>query len=283
MTNEDLPPSILAKAFALLQAFTSERRVMRLSEIARYSGLPKSTVHRLLARLIELGAIENHRAGYRIGAMMLQIGTTTPAMGMRDVAAPHLVALHLRTGLTVHLGVLREFDVMILDRVARRNPPSSPSRMGARLPANCTALGKMLLAHEDLDDLAMFLPRPMRALTSASITDVDTLISELREVRASGVARDLQETGAGVASIAAPLTVMGSAVGAVSIAHPVDAQQAAGLETILRDSVGRISSELWAALSKGRVHWFPHEIDDESGPSMSAGARADALRSGTTR
>lgn len=261
MGTDQIPPSILAKAFTLLRAFEPNRRVMSLSEIGRASGLSKSTVHRLLARLVELGAIEHHRSGYRIGLTMLQISAAAPAMGMRDVATPFLAALHQRTGLAVHLAVLRQFDVVVLERFSRRNVLSSPSGVGSRLPANCTALGKVLLSQEDLDDLAMFLPHPMPAMTVASITDVGKLMAELRDVQESGVARESQEAQPGVACIAAQVEVMGSTVAAVSVAYSAGCSPPPSLASALRDTTTRIASEVWVALVQGRAHWFPYEID----------------------
>ncbi len=262
MVNDDNPPSILAKAFALLQVFGPEQRVMSLSEIGRAAGLPKSTVHRLLARLIELGAIEHHRSGYRIGIAMLQIGATAPAMGLREVASPFLAALHHRTGLTVHLAVLRQFDVVVLERITRRSLPLTGAGVGSRLPANCTALGKVLLAHEDLDDLEMFLPRPMPALTAASVTDVDRLAAELHDIHRSGSAREAHQARPGMACIASPIVVMGSAVAAMSVAFHAGAQPGPGLETAVRNTAARIAGNVWTALRDGRVDWFPHEIDE---------------------
>ncbi len=131
---------------------------MTLSELSRASGLPKSTVHRLLSRLVDLGAVEHHRSGYKIGMGLLQLGASTPAGYMRDLAMPHLTKLHQWTGQTVLMGALRDFDVVYLEKLAQRDSPASIVTIGSRLPANCTALGKALLAYENLDDLADFLP-----------------------------------------------------------------------------------------------------------------------------
>ena len=87
---EPEPPSILSKAFDLLRAFDQTARVMTLSELARAANLPKSTVHRLLARLIDLDVIEHHAQGYRLSLSLIQLGATTPAAGLRELAAPHL-------------------------------------------------------------------------------------------------------------------------------------------------------------------------------------------------
>jgi len=183
-------PSILSKAFDVLRAFNPHQRVMTLTELSRASGLPKSTVHRLLARLVELGAVEHHRSGYKIGLGLLELGASTHAGYMRDLALPYLSRLHRWSGQTVHFGVLRQFDVVYLEKLATTDTRSSIATVGSRLPANCTAIGKALLAFEDLDDLADFLPSPMPMMTPKSITDVGMLLAELRKVRDEGIARE---------------------------------------------------------------------------------------------
>jgi DNA-binding IclR family transcriptional regulator len=253
-------PSILSKAFDLLRAFNPHERVMTLSELSRASGLPKSTVHRLLARLVELGAVEHHRSGYKIGLGLLQLGASTPAGYMRDLAMPYLTSLHSWSGQTVHLGVLRQFDVVYLEKLAPRESPSSIPNIGSRLPANCTALGKALLAYENLDDLADFLPSPMPMMTPNSITDVDTLISQLRRVRDEGVARECEEAQLGLACVAAPLVMYGFAVGAVSVGFPADATPPPNLAGAVRATAAQIVKDTGSGLARGREHWFPREL-----------------------
>lgn len=260
MLNAESPPSILSKAFDLLRAFNTHQRVMTLTELAGASGLPKSTVHRLLARLIELGAVEHHGAGYRVGLDLFQLGATTPASAMRDAAMPHLAALHRWTGQTVHLGVLREFDVVYLEKVARHSRSSDPSGVGGRLPANCTAIGKALLAHENLDDLADFLPAPMPRMTPNSVTDVATLVSQLRRIRQGDLARECDEARLGLACLAAPIVVRGFAVGAVSVAYPAAARLDPKAGTVLRDTASHIAQEVRHEVSGDHASWFPREV-----------------------
>ena len=252
-------PSILSKAFDLLRAFNPHERVMTLSELARASGLPKSTVHRLLARLIELNAIEPHRSGYKLGLGLLQLGSMTPAGYMRELAMPYLAHLHTWSGHTVHLGVLRQFDVVYLEKLAPANTRSTIPTVGARLPAHCTALGKALMAYENLDDLADFLPSPLPMMTPMTITDVDKLIVELRKVRDEGLARERDEAQLGLACVGAPVIVHGFAVAAVSVGFPSDASPPAGLDHALRSTNARISKDTTAGLARGREHWFPRE------------------------
>jgi DNA-binding IclR family transcriptional regulator len=253
------PPSILSKAFDLLRAFNPDERVMTLSELARASRLPKSTVHRLLARLIDLDAVEHHRGGYKLSLGLMQLGATTPAANMRDLALPHLASLHHWAGETVHLGVLRRFDVVYLEKLARPDSPASISGVGVRLPANCTAIGKALLAWEDLDDLADFLPSPMPKLTPWSIGDVDQLLKELREIRVYGLAAERNQAQHGLACEAAPIIVNGFAVGALSVSYRAEKALNRAVTSSLRETATRIARDVRTGLANGRAHWFPYE------------------------
>lgn len=253
------PPSILTKAFDLLHAFNHKDRVMTLSELARAAQLPKSTVHRLLARLIELDAVEHHGAGYKLSLGLMQLGATTPAANLRDRALPHLAGLHRWTGETVHLGVLRQFDVVYLEKLARSNSPVVLSRVGGRLPANCTAIGKALLAWEDLDDLAAFLPSPMPKLTPRSVSDVDALITELHEIKGSGLARERGEAQPGLSCVATPIVVQGIAVAAVSVGYRSGAPLNPRVDTALRDTASQIAREVREAPGRGYTLDWRHK------------------------
>ena len=254
-------PSILSKAFRLLRAFTLNERVMTLSELARASQLPKSTVHRLLARLVELDAVEHHGVGYKLSLDWIQLGAITPAASMRDVAVPYLAKLHQWSGQTAYLGVLRQFDVVYMGKLARADAMPTLAAVGMRLPANCTAIGKALLAWEDLDDLKHFLPSPMPGLTPSSITNVDRLIEQLREARACGLARDRNEAQPGLICVAAPLVVNGFAVGAISIGFPAASKPNPHMDTAIRNTAAQIAREIRKELAdKRRSYWFPHQI-----------------------
>jgi DNA-binding IclR family transcriptional regulator len=254
------PPSILTKAFDLLRAFGPYERVMTLSELARAADLPKSTVHRLLARLVELGAVEHHRSGYKLGLGLLALGASTPAGYMRDLALPHLAQLHRWSKSTVHFAVLREFDVVYLEKLAQPNTRASITSIGGRLPANCTAIGKALLAYEDFADLARFLPSPLPSMTPRSVIHVDTLISELRKAHDEAIARECGEAQLGLSCVAAPVLMNGFAIGAVSIGHPSEQPPPPRVEVALRATTDRIVGDLRAGLANGRGHWFPREV-----------------------
>lgn len=254
------PPSILSKAFDLLRAFNNNERVMTLSELSRASGLPKSTVHRLIARLIDLDAIEQHRSGYKLGLGLLELAANTPAGSMRDMAMPYLAALHRWSGQTVHLAVLRRYDVVYLEKLANPVAPTGPSGVGVRLPANCTAVGKALLSWENLEDLEAFLPSPMPMLTPRSITNVEDFVIELRKIRTSGIAYEHNEAQLGQACVAAPIVVHDVAIGAISISHRADTDTGQKIVNALRDTAAQIAKGSRGGLAQGRAHWFPSNV-----------------------
>lgn len=262
--------SILNKAFELLYAFNGQNRVMTLSQLSRASGLPKSTVHRLLARLVALGALEHHRSGYRLGLGLMQLGATTPAANMRDLAIPYLVSVQRWSGMTVTCAVLRDFDTVYIEHLSPLDSAGQLARVGGRLPANCTAIGKALLAHEDLDDLAAFLPNRLPRLTQNSITDPDEFVDHLRTVIKEGVAREQEEAHLGLASIAMPIIVNGFAVASVAMTGPADTPIGHRVEDALRATVKQIALKASEFIATGRDNerLLPRTVTDPAPWSM---------------
>ena len=251
------PASILSKAFDLLRAFNASERVMTLSELSRAANLPKSTVHRLLARLVALDVVEHHGDGYRLGLSLIQLGAVTPAARMRELAAPHLGSLHSFTGHTVHLAVLRKFDVVYLEKLSSGEPDDTLSNVGGRLPANCTAVGKALLAYSDFAALPSALPQ----MTPYSIGDRAALIRQLREVKDRGVAHADQEAQLNVSCTAAPILVAGIAVGAISLSFATGSESKATVEESVRATARRITIDA-RAQSLTTDRWLPADPQD---------------------
>lgn len=252
-------PSILAKAFELLRAFDASHRVMTLTELSRAANLPKSTVHRLLARLVELDAVEHIGEGYRVSVSLAQLASFAPANLMRELALPYMARLHHWSGQTVALGVLRGFDVVVLDQVGSFEWHSQRTWVGARLPATSAAMGKVLLAWDPRDVLETVLPRPLPAVTPASITDPKVLLEQLRQVRADNLARQLDETLEGVAGIASAIVIQGEAVGALGLVYPSSTQLRPQAPHALRAAAVRLAAEIretLAAFGQER-RWMP--------------------------
>ena len=264
-------PSILSKAFDILRAFDSANRVMTLSEIARASGLPKSTVHRLLGRLVDLDVVELHGdASYKIGLGLLQIGALTPAVSMRDKATPYLHSLSRWTGCEVQLAVLRQFDVVPVEVLEGARPLPAVT-VGERMPAHGVAAGKALLAQEDLDDLELFLPTRLAVLTPRTQTSAQALVRELRAVRSDGIAREQDEHRLGVSAVGAAVVVNGYAVGALSVAYPSDAGPQPKITRAVRETAVGLARFLSEGLTPERLRWLPGLAHRLPGPHTPLG------------
>jgi DNA-binding IclR family transcriptional regulator len=253
--------SILSKAFEVMRAFNTQQRVLTLSELSRATDLPKSTVHRLLTRLVELDAVEHHRGYYKLSLGLFELSANTPAGSMRDIALPYMASLHRWTGGVVQFAVLRGLEVVYLESLSREHFTSTLSRVGGRLPASCTAIGKAMLAWQDLVWLRASLPTELPRLTTDSIADPDSLVAELREVKRSGVAQERGEAQTGLFCIAAPIVMSGFEVGAISIGHSDDGIFDQSYLTGLRSTVAQVSREAdHLHLDSRRHRWFPYEV-----------------------
>jgi DNA-binding IclR family transcriptional regulator len=125
---------------------------------------------------------------------------------------------------TVQLAVLDGANVVYIEILSGHRKVPSPSRRGGRMPAYCTAVGKVLLAFSE--QARETLPTPdvrLPARTPNTITDVPTLINELHEVRRTGLAFDREEAAVGLTCVAAPVLVSGGKVlAALSVSMPAD-------------------------------------------------------------
>lgn len=211
--------SVLGRVDRVIGAFHDTDSVLTLHELTERTGLPKSTVHRMVKQLDGIGWLERDFDGYRIGMRLFEIGgLATRRRRLSESALPHLQALAVSTGFAVQLGILDGTEVVYLERIVNGDFPL-PTREGGRQPAYCTALGKAMLAF-DPEATAEVLaeecpPRTARTLTS------ERLRAELRQVADTGLAFDHQEAYAGLACVAAPLRNAGRAIAAVSVTGPV--------------------------------------------------------------
>ncbi|HEU4701584.1 MAG TPA: IclR family transcriptional regulator [Conexibacter sp.] len=238
------PSAVLDRAFALLDVFGPGRFELTLAELAAGSGLPRSTAHRLAAHLERLGALERTPRGWRVGVRMFELGQLVPSqLQLRERALPFMGDLYEATHQTVHLAVLEQQDVVYVEVIAGHQKVRSPSRRGGRVPAHCTAVGKVLLAFAP--ELPPLEGPELAARTARTITDREQLRWELGEVRLTGLAYDDEEAMPGLCCVAAPVMSHRGAVAALSISMPVDAEltprQAA---PILRTAARGLSRDL---------------------------------------
>lgn len=200
------PVSPVDRAFRVLRV-TAAGTGMTLSEIARESGLAKSTALRLLTALERNDAVTRIGQRYRLGPLVHELDPipVSPAYErIRRVLTPFLAHLFEATRATVHLATLHGDEVVYLNKLHGPRPIPSPSRIGGGLPAYCTGVGKAMLAFDE-DAAARVAQGPMVAWTETTLTSPDALAVELGEIRRKKRAVDRAELTPGLYCVAAPV------------------------------------------------------------------------------
>ncbi|WP_326720387.1 helix-turn-helix domain-containing protein [Streptomyces sp. NBC_00243] len=192
--------SVAGRVFSVLDAFEGAPDTLRLTEIARRTGLPLPTALRMVRELVAWGGLERATDGsYRLGTRIRALGAAAPCpRGLLDAALPALRALTARTG--GHADVAVPADGTALCLVS-----------GERLPLHATAAGKILLAY------GHGVPATAVRHTPYTLTAPGALGAQLTRIRETGLAEGHEEYRLGELSLAAPISRTGRTVAAVTV------------------------------------------------------------------
>ena len=197
----------LARGLDVLACFDADHREMSLSDVATAVGLARPTARRLLLTLKELGFVRSSAGVFALTPKVLTLGMAyVGALGLWDIARPHLQALVERTGESSSMAQLDGSDIVYVARVSVPKLITLRVDIGTRFPAVQTSQGKVLLAALSPGDLATTLAEPSRAGLPPYIgRSPDQLRDELTAVRARGWALADEELAPGVRSVAVPV------------------------------------------------------------------------------
>ncbi|OBF13642.1 IclR family transcriptional regulator [Mycobacterium sp. ACS4331] len=218
----ETPSAVIDRVSLVLDAFDGPGR-LTLAQIVRRTGLPRSSAHRMLERLVQLRWLRRNGRDYELGMRLVELGSLAVHQDrLHRAAIPTLHELHAATGLVVHLAVLEGSDVVYMEKVGNRMAAAIPTRVGGRQAAHCTAVGKAMLAFADESDVALWDAEVLPRRTKYSISTHAQLRSELAKVRSHGIAFDREESLPGFGCVAAPIGDPGEAVAAVSVCGPMN-------------------------------------------------------------
>lgn len=212
----------VSRALRILERLAEAGAPLRMSKLAEQVGLQKSTVHRILQTLVELGYVEQEPETNRYGASLKlwEMGSAVLVEHpVKRAASSFLQALHRETGETVSLLVPSGDDVLYLERLVSPRAVRFSARAGSRVAAALTAGGRAMLAHDP--DARALIERTAERLRDHRHLDVDALLRELEEVRRRGysISRDTP----GVMSMGCALPGKdGRAAAAFSISAPIE-------------------------------------------------------------
>jgi DNA-binding IclR family transcriptional regulator len=180
-----------------------------LAEIARKTGLPRSTAYHILRALVEFGYLvqDGDARAYTLAPKLFRLTRSSwTAEQLAEIAMPYLDELSRRTGEGTSLAVLRDGVVTVIAKREPEGPVRVVQEVGARRPIYCTAVGKALAAWLPAQELEGILNRTVLGrMTANTITSRTAFYRELARIRASGFALDNEEHIKGIRCIAAPV------------------------------------------------------------------------------
>jgi DNA-binding IclR family transcriptional regulator len=216
----------VAKAFTVVDALAAQsERGISLSDLSAQLHMPKSTVHRYLATLTQLGLAERRGDDrFRLGTKVIELaGSFLANSDLRSESQAELDALAAQTDETVHLAVPSGTEVVYIAKVESKHALRMYSYIGARLPMYCTALGKAILSFGPPERTREVLARKLKPRTPRTITSSEALLAELEAIRGRGYALDDEENELGIRCVSAPiLDFTRLAVAAMSVSGPSD-------------------------------------------------------------
>jgi DNA-binding IclR family transcriptional regulator len=240
---------VIARAAEMLRRLAAEPHGLTLIELSARVGLPRSTAHRIVSALAQEGFVRPAPSGkLRIGPALIGLAVSSRS-DLRHEAGPYLERLSHELRETVDLAVLDAGEVLFIDQYTSRRTLRIVSEIGARFPLHATANGKALLAALSPDEVYELLPKRLPASTKNTVTDRETLLRELDEIRKTGVARDREEFTIGISAVGTAVRDAVGAVAAITVVVPVTRFD--GSEAQITAALVRTRDEIQAVLNGG--------------------------------
>lgn len=245
------PP--VQRAVRLIRHVAEGNPVLNMSETAKALKINRTTLLRLLHTLEAEGFVERrpNGAGFQVGLSLLEVGARALfSQDLVQVAVPVLTELAETLQLSSHLGVLDGTDVLYLVRRTPNTPLASNIRVGSRLPAHATTMGRMLLAFlPPVEVERLYAGKELQRFSEHTSATLGALRAKAEKDRAAGIAWSESHFERGIGSAAVPVfDFAGAPVGAINVSGPVAAfaqeERRAVIGTRLRAAGTEISRRL---------------------------------------
>jgi IclR family pca regulon transcriptional regulator len=248
----------LERGITVLLAFDAEHPEPTLAELAQLTGFSRPAVRRFLITLERMGYVRGDGGRWSLTPRVLAIGQHyTETHALIELAQPHLLALAERTHESASLAALDAGEVVYVARVPVHRMMSINVSVGTRVPAYATSMGRALIAWLPEEQARAVLDRhPRRAITPQTLTDLDDLVAELREVRTRGYSLVAEELEPGLLSASAPVrdrsgVVVGALASSTSTGRSSVEELRRDVVPLLLDAADRLSVSLGAS-ARGR-------------------------------
>jgi IclR family KDG regulon transcriptional repressor len=213
------------RALQILECFDDEHPERGVSEISQAVDLHKATTHRIMTTLLNFGYLERADDGqkYRLGIRLTELGLkVVRRMDLRREALPFMKQLVQEWDETCDLSIFDSNNVFYVEVLRGGRALTIAAAVGQRLPAHCTASGKLFLAHLSPAELDIILSKPLASFTDKTITSPNELRKQLETICNQGYATDYEEFEVGVCAISAPIyNRQGKVIAAIGGPSPV--------------------------------------------------------------
>lgn len=210
---------VISRAASILRVLKEAETGMSLGKIADRVGLPRSTVQRITSALSDEGFViaDANAGGLRLGP---ELSALAGAAQYNIVEHCRLLLneLTLKTGETTDLAVMRGIGMVFLDQVPGKHRLTTVSKVGEVFPLTTTANGKACLAELPEEEAAKLITNEWAR--NGIHSDIDALLTQLKEVRATGLAYDLGEHSPDVSAIGIAFTDWSETLHAISVPVP---------------------------------------------------------------
>ncbi|MDQ1129695.1 IclR family transcriptional regulator C-terminal domain-containing protein [Microbacterium sp. SORGH_AS_0888] len=209
----------IERGMAVLRVFDGPERRLGASEIAARTGLPRPVVRRILLTFEHLGYVRSERGQWSLTARILELGSGYfAASSLPELAHPILLDIVAELHESTSVGVLEGTDIVHVARVDDGRPLGHTLRIGARLPAHATSLGRVLLAEKtDAEIAELYRGVPLERFTPRTAARLEELLAQVAEARESGYDVSIEEYNPGMLAAAVPISVEGTAIGALGV------------------------------------------------------------------
>jgi IclR family transcriptional regulator, pca regulon regulatory protein len=197
----------LERGLAVIKAFGADSPELRLSDVARATGLTRAAARRFLLTLVRLGYVRQEGTSFSLRPRVLELGYAyLSALSLPEVAMPHMESLVAEVNESSSVAVLDDLDIVYVARVPTQRIMTITIAVGTRLPAYATSMGRVLLAGLDPDDLEERLDRiQLERLTPTTVPDRHALRDQVDRAREAGWSTVDQELEQGVRSASVPI------------------------------------------------------------------------------
>jgi IclR family pca regulon transcriptional regulator len=210
----------LARGLAVIRAFSDQRRSLTIAQISHRTGIPRAAVRRCLHTLRQLGYVDSEANNFSLKPKILTLGYSYLSSTPLTVSAqPCLNAISRALNESCSLAMLDEGEVLYVSRSATARIMSVALNTGSRLPAYCTSLGRVLLAHLSEEALSAYFARvELKAYTDKTVVSEARIRELLAQARNNGYALVEEELEIGLRSIAVPVHgASGNVIAALNI------------------------------------------------------------------